>query len=110
VGPRRRSVNWTEAARQQLDEALAYVAEDSPDAAARMLEHILDIANSLSMLSERGRMVPEMADRTIREIQAAPFRLLYEVHESGVFVLGMIHQRRSFQTWVEREFKRRDIR
>ncbi|MFQ5930154.1 MAG: type II toxin-antitoxin system RelE/ParE family toxin, partial [Acidobacteriota bacterium] len=56
---RTRQVVWTEGARSGLDEVLDYIAEDSPIAAGRFLEVVLDTAESLSSLAERGRIVPE---------------------------------------------------
>jgi len=59
MATRRREVIWTQRARDALDEAAAYVAEDSPEAAVNLVERALDAAESLSTLSERGRIVPE---------------------------------------------------
>lgn len=60
----RRSVTWTSAARDCLDEIIAYIADDSLDAAQR----VLAAAESLSVLAERGRRIPETDSPTIREI------------------------------------------
>lgn len=93
----RRRVAWTESARKELDEAIAFVAEDSPQAALELLERILRGADSLSSLSERGRVVPERGDPAIREILLAPYRLIYGVDEGSVIILGLLHQRRDFE-------------
>jgi len=55
MGPRQREVVWTVQARLALDEAVAYVAQDSPAAAIRLLEPALDAGASLRSLAERGR-------------------------------------------------------
>ncbi len=57
---RSRRLVWTEAPRVGLDSALEYISEDSPDAAGHFLGVVLDTAQSLSFLSERGRIVPEI--------------------------------------------------
>ncbi len=95
----RRRVAWTESARNEFDEAVAFVAEDSPQAALELLERILRGADSLSSLSERGRVVPERRDPAIREILVDPYRLIYGVDERGVVILGLLHQRRDFERW-----------
>ena len=51
-----------------LDEAVAYVGEDSMDAALRLLDKALDAAASVATLSERGRRVPEIDDTNTREL------------------------------------------
>lgn len=63
MGPRRRRVVvWSSSARDDLDEAIAYVAEGSPNNAADLLGRLLQAADSLDELSERGRIVPERSD------------------------------------------------
>ena len=71
----RRRVIWAPRAQAALDEAVAFVAEDSPVGALRILEQALAAANSLSSLSERGRVVPERDDPGLREIFVFRYRL-----------------------------------
>ena len=99
MGVGRRRVVWSEGARRELDEAVSYVAEESLDSAIRLLERILESVQTLSTLSERGRLVPERSDPDIRELLVDPFRLLYHVAESEVVILGILHQRRNLQDW-----------
>ncbi len=54
MGPRVHEVVWAESARDALDEVIAYIAEDSPQAAARVLEEALRAGASLATFSERG--------------------------------------------------------
>ena len=51
-----------------LDEGVGYIAQDSLAAAQRLLINALDAAASLTILSERGRRVPELQDPNIREL------------------------------------------
>lgn len=95
----RREVIWTQRARDALDEAAAFVAEDSPEAAVNLVERALDAAESLSTLSERGRIVPELDDPTVREIFVYRYRLVYEVAPSQITVLGFLHGARDFNRW-----------
>lgn len=68
MGSRRRRVVWSEGARRELEDAIAYIAEDSPDGAVRFLDRILESAASLVTLAGRGRIVPERGDRAVREL------------------------------------------
>ena len=108
MGRRRRAVVWTSEALRQIDEALAYVAQDAPSAAEQLLLKILDAGASLSILSERGRAVPEWRAGSIREILVDPFRLLYDVRETKVIVLAVLHQRQDFARFRERKHPRPD--
>ena len=63
----KRAVVWTPSGRDCLDEILQHIAADSPAAAAKVLEVVLAAAESLSVFSERGRVVPEVGSRSIRD-------------------------------------------
>jgi plasmid stabilization system protein ParE len=100
VAGRTRSVAWTSLARDELDEVLEYVAEDSPEAAEKVLEVVLRLGESLAVFAERGRVVPEVRDRTIREVFVYSYRLIYEVTQSEIRVLAFIHGARDFDRWL----------
>ncbi len=99
MGPRRRRVAWTQGAKRDLDAAIEFVALESLDGALHILEDMLDSAASLSTLAERGRIVPERGDATVRELLVGRYRLLYQVADSDVIILGVLHQRRDFGRW-----------
>jgi plasmid stabilization system protein ParE len=99
MATRRRRVVWALRAQRAVDDALAHIAEDSPQAAADLAAQVTDRADSLATLSERGRIVPELADPSLRELIVGPYRLLYEVHETEVQIVGFLHGRQDFGTW-----------
>lgn len=74
-----------------LDDAVAYVARDSRPAAERLLIAALDAASSLGAFSERGRVVPEFSQPSVRELFVQRYRLLYEVTPAEVHILAFIH-------------------
>ena len=94
-----RKVVWTNTAQNTLDEVLAYLAQDSLPAAQRLLETVLDSAESLASFSERGRIVPELRQSHIRELLVGRYRLIYEVFDTKVEILGFIHGARDFAKW-----------
>lgn len=57
---------------------------------------VIERADSLAELSERGRIVPELGDPSLRELLVNPYRLLYEVDEREVCIVGFLHQRQDF--------------
>ena len=73
-----------------------------------LLHKILDAGASLTVLSERGPVVSEGAAALIREILVDPFRLLYQVRESEVIVIAVLHQRQDFSRWAARGLRRPD--
>ena len=103
MGPRRRPVVWTEGARRELDAAITFVADESLEGAIRLLQDILNSADSLHAMPDRGRVVPERDDPTVRELLVGSYRLLYHVAESDVVILGVLHQRRDLDRSGESE-------
>jgi toxin ParE1/3/4 len=64
-----------------------------------VLERALQVAEDLSTLSERGRIVPELGDPTARELFVHQYRLMYRVEESQVTVFAFLHGARDFEAW-----------
>jgi len=75
----RRQVAWTHEGRRTLEEVVSYLFGESPSAARQVLSEALEAAGSLATLSERGRVVPELGDPSIREIFIHRYRLMYRV-------------------------------
>ena len=99
MAARRRRVVWTEQAGRMLEEAATYIAQDSHDAAERLLLRTLEAAASLDVSSERGRTVPEWDRPTVREIFVQRYRLLYEVTPEEVHILAFLHSARDLRRW-----------
>jgi plasmid stabilization system protein ParE len=95
----RRRVAWTPEARRTLDEVIEFIAQDSRPGALRVLEQALNAASSLETLAERGRVVPERGDPSIREIFVYRYRLMYRVSPESVAILTFIHGARDFERW-----------
>jgi plasmid stabilization system protein ParE len=50
-----------------------------------------EAAESLAELAERGQIVPEFDDSSIRELLVQSYRLVYRVSENEVVILALIH-------------------
>ena len=100
MASRHRRVVWSQSAEEALDEAIAFLAQESPIAARELLEKTLSVAASLATLSERGSEVPEVDDPTVRQILSDPHRLIYHVEEERVVILALLHQRQDVEGWT----------
>jgi len=63
-----RKVMWTESAWRDLEEVADYIAKDSSHYAAAFAREVRDAARTLAYLAERGHVVPEFNDPSIREL------------------------------------------
>jgi plasmid stabilization system protein ParE len=99
VAARTRDVVWAESAQRALDDILGDIALESPAGAAKVLIRALDVAVTLSTLSERGRVVPELGEATLREVFVYEFRLIYRIRPDGVVIRAFLHGARDFSKW-----------
>ena len=71
------------------------------------MRRIRDSARSLEETADRGRVVPELDEATVRELIVGSYRLFYEVGEESVYVLGVIHGARDLPSLWDDEARRR---
>ena len=102
----RRSVVWAASARAALDDLVTYIAQDSREAAVRILVATLDTASSLDQHAERGRIVPELNQPDLRELFVFDYRLLYRVRPDEVVIVADLHGARDFATWRQEQRRR----
>lgn len=56
---------------------------------------MIEAAGSLSAFGERGRIVPELGEPSVRELLVGRYRLIYEVGATDIVVLAVVHGARS---------------
>ena len=86
-----------------MNEALEFIAAESPEGARRVLHAALDLAASLETLSERGRVVPEYDDASIRETFVYSYRLMYRIEGDTVAIVAFLHGARDFERWSRKQ-------
>ena len=98
-------VRWTEPAWANLEAAAAYIGQDSPRYAATLVREARDAARSLRQFANRGRVVPEIGDPSIRELFVfrQRYRMLYRVLEREVHVLAFIHGARDLLIALQKQ-------
>jgi len=101
VTVRRRSVVWTEIAARDVERLAAYLVDEAPLRAPQVVDRIVSRAEWLASFPERGRVPPELrgiGDRTWREVQEPPWRIIYKVASSRrVEVHAVLDGRRSLE-------------
>ena len=89
-----RPVRWAETAYGDLEQIAQYIARDSEFYAASFVTEMLNAARSLGEFAERGRVVPELREPSIRELLVGNYRLVYVMRHEAIYVLGVIHAAR----------------
>jgi len=78
-------LNWSPLVISRLSEVAKYISLDNPVAAQRWVNKVFAQVEKLSEFPGRGRMVPEVGDKTIREIISGNYRIIYRLKRSGNF-------------------------
>lgn len=85
-----------------MEDIASYIARDSTRYAAAVVASLRDLARTLRDFPLSGRMVPELADRTVREKLVYGYRLIYRVGPGVVTIAAVVHARQSYETGVGR--------
>jgi plasmid stabilization system protein ParE len=93
-----RAVVWAQAAVDDLDAALEFVARASESFTATLARDAMEASRSLSQYSERGRVVPEVGHPQLRELFVRAHRMIYRVGKEEVTIVAFFHGRRDFDT------------
>jgi len=89
-------VAWTESAWQELEAAAEFIERDSPHFASALIHEAQLASQSLKKFPQRGRIVPELRDASVREIFVKRYRLIYEIGSNRVMILSFLHGARQF--------------
>ena len=84
-------VHWTETAEGHLDAIHAYIAQDSPRYALRMVDRLTRRSQQIADFPLSGRKVPEYEMDQIREVIEGPYRIIYYIKPDQIDVLAVIH-------------------
>ena len=93
-------IKWAAVAQSDLKQIIDHIAVDSPENELRVLKKLREKASSLYTLPDRGGIVPELKDQGIliyREIIVLPWRIIYRISDTNVFVLSVIDSRRNVE-------------
>ena len=72
-------VRFSHSARADINHIVRYISSDNPKQAFRFARLLIEHAMSLAQFPERGRVVPELALESVREIVVRTYRIVYRV-------------------------------
>ncbi len=96
-----KTVLWTSTARSDLEEIIAYIADDSVDIALSVLEKLESKIKTLTSQPNRGRVVPELNYLDVcqyRELIESPWRIIYRTEKNNILVLAVLDSRRDLSS------------
>ena len=84
-------VRWTPQAADDLDAIAEFIARDSAHFAGLFVANILQTVDQLADFPESGRAVPEIGERTIRELVVGSYRIIYRLRPEAAEILTIHH-------------------
>jgi toxin ParE1/3/4 len=82
---------WSPLAVDRVSEIAGYIAQDNALAAERWVNEVFEKVGDLKAFPESGRIVPETANETIRELIYGNYRIVYRVENKKVSILTVRH-------------------
>jgi len=84
-------VYWTQTAQGHLESIHAFIAQDSPEYAKRMVDRLTRRSQQIADFPLSGRRVPEYEMEQIREVIERPYRIIYHLSPDQINILAVIH-------------------
>ena len=84
-------VHWTDTACGHLDAIHAYISQDSPEYAKRVVDKLTRRSQQIADFPLSGRTVPEYELDQIREIIEYQYRIIYHIKSDQIDVLAVLH-------------------
>jgi toxin ParE1/3/4 len=84
-------VVWLDSALDDLAEVRRFIALDSPSAAERVVNRIVQSTRRLEQFPQSGRIVPEYGRPDLREVIVDAYRIVYRIRGDVVAIASVEH-------------------
>ena len=101
-------VEWSRQAGKDLLNIIDYITQDSMGNAVNAFEKIRAKCGTLKESPKRGRIVPELKEFGIfsyHELVVKPWRIIYRISGSKVYILAVIDSRRNIEDILIERFQ-----
>ncbi len=87
------TIIWSERSIDRLRGIHDFIAEESREGAAAVIQRIFESVERLRMFPKSGRIVPEYELIDVREVVVAPYRVLYREEGDRIEIVNVLHLR-----------------
>ncbi|MBY8033801.1 MULTISPECIES: type II toxin-antitoxin system RelE/ParE family toxin [Vibrio] len=91
---------WTEPALSDLNDIAEYIALENVAAAKQLVQTIFAKVERLENFPESGRIPPELAHLSYRELVVNPCRIFYKFDGDKVFILFVMRSERDLRKFL----------
>jgi addiction module RelE/StbE family toxin len=89
-------ISWAPQALEDVEAIRDYLSRSSVSYATLLIERIVAAVTRLESHPRSGRVVPELADPSVREIIVRDYRVVYRLRHRVVEILTVFHGARIF--------------
>ena len=89
-------VIWAPSAFEDVESIAEYISRDSAYQAALFVTRVIEAADRLEEFPLSGRMIPEIAHPSCREILYGAFRIMYKLEKDDVWITSIVHGARDW--------------
>ena len=89
-------IKWTVQAADDLESIVNFISSDSVHYAKLLALDIIEAIERLALFPESGRVVPELEQKTIREILFGDYRIIYRIRKKVIEIITVYHGSRLF--------------
>jgi len=82
---------WSPLAVERMQEIIDYIALDNIDASIKWADKIFKNVEKLIDFPEKGRVVPEVKRKDIKEIVLSNYRIIYRIDKDRISILTIRH-------------------
>lgn len=93
---------WSQEALDDIDAVAGTISRDSPYHAQRVVEMLFELGEGIAQHPQAGRIVPELGNAQVRERFVYSYRVLYEIGDTQIDILAVIHGKRLLESIEER--------
>ena len=98
-------IRWSPQSLEDLENIAEYISKDSMKFALIQVQDFFEAAAVLGTYPKVGRIVPELGNKSVRELIVGVYRLIYRIENSDqINILTVYHSRRLLKP---RSLKRR---
>ncbi|MDA3885675.1 MAG: type II toxin-antitoxin system RelE/ParE family toxin [Candidatus Delongbacteria bacterium] len=98
-------VIWTDEALSDVEEIAEFIEKDSHFYASVVVTNIINATRNLESYHNSGSIVPEEGNKFLRENIIYNYRLIYEIIETSIYVLAVVHGRRLLNPVIKDRIK-----
>jgi plasmid stabilization system protein ParE len=81
----------------QVKRRLAYISQNSPQYAQRLVERLTRRSEQIANFPFSGRLVPEFETEHIREVIEGSYRIIYYIKPEQIDVIALLHAARNIE-------------